>query len=139
MLFLSSASFSLSLFVSFYFAPVWLFPPDPPLFLSLSHFSPLDGCMTSLSHLLLLFLLFSLSPSCPPPSLSLSQKGQISSHYGDADDSVHWCSISPVPLQGLFQQSAHELFFCSRAHWLCDAWSSNSLPARKRILAHTYS
>lgn len=39
--------------------------------------------------------------------------------------------LSLVPLQGLFQQSAHELFVCSRAH--CDA------SACKFAYIHTYT
>lgn len=62
MLFLSSTSFSLS--VSFYFASVWLFPPDPPLFYRSPTFLSQTGACTALLTSCYYFLL--------PPTLSLS-------------------------------------------------------------------
>lgn len=96
----SISNFSLSSHAIFYicFSPIFSFSlphrSPPSLLSSLSLLSPLPPHTRSLF------------PSLP--LLAFLCSGPIGSHYIDGpDDSVEWCTLSPVPLQGLSLQPAH--------------------------------
>lgn len=93
------------------------------LYLPRSQFLLLSGPLLSTIHPPRPLSLLSPLPPFPPshplphslfPLLAFLCSGPIGSHYIDGpDDSVEWCTLSPVPLQGLSLQSAHAAAFSS--------------------------
>lgn len=97
---------------------------------SISNFS-LSSCAIFCICLSPIFTFFLSAPllSAIPPLLPLSTfpiiplslfllaslfSGPICSHYIDgSDDSLEWCTLSPVPLQGLSPQPSHAALLCS--------------------------
>lgn len=103
-------------------------PPSPPsLSLYFPHYAPL--------HLPAISPTASLSLSLPlPPFLAFLCSGPICSHYTDGpDDSVEWCTLSRVPLQGLSLQPAHAAAL-SRGSSL-GSFSLSTMTARHPLLS----